>query len=267
MPSVGAAAPDWLKRFEADVTINENDKPEWSILTVQPLFESEDLQDTIFTQLSQRRYYAFTEVRDVSNLGIGYRRLLFDNTVLVGVNGFFDYEWDNHHQRTSAGAEIKWAGLDFYANRYWGISSEHTIDVNGTVEEPVDGHDIELVAQVPYVPWARIHGRRYWWNVKGQFEDIKGWEVGGEFDLVQNLQIKTGVKSDNYMSEDNNQNEVYVMVRFRMDFGRPVALSNRVVDADPWIMRDMSEYRLDKVRRQNKIILQRTGSGVVVSRR
>jgi len=64
---------------------------------------------------------------------------------------FFDYEVDYHHQRSSLGAEVKWYGLDLDANKYWGLSSAHTRGVSGesVTEEPLDGHDIRLAAQVP----------------------------------------------------------------------------------------------------------------------
>jgi hypothetical protein len=86
-------------------------------------------------------------------------------------------------------------------------------------------------------------------------------------DLHQNLQIEGGVVSDNFI-KDGNDNEGFVMVRFSMDLGenRPVATSNRMIDSVAWHMRDMKDYRLDKVRRENKIIVERRSSGVVIAR-
>ncbi len=264
LAGIGDELPEWAQRFELQWKWQENRKPEWSILTVQPLFESEDLRDTIFTQASYRRYDMFGSMRDVANIGLGYRRLLLNNTVLVGVNGFFDYEFDNHHQRTSVGVEAKWAGLDFSANKYWGISSPHSAGA-GFEEEVLDGQDIELTAQVPYLPWARVRARRYWWDTVKAAEDIKGWAASAELDLIQNLQVEAGVKSDNFMT-DADEKEAFVEVRFVMNFGRPVAMSSEFVSDSPWLMRDMTEYRLDKVRRENKIVLERRSSGVIIAR-
>ncbi len=266
LPSLGKDAPEWLKNVEFEVGANENNVPRWSVLGVIPLFESEDLQNTVFAQVSQQRYRYLGVDRDVTNVGLGYRRLLFDNTVLVGVNGFFDYGWEYHHQRASVGAEAKWAGLDFGTNYYMRGSGRHTVDNAGSFEEVLDGHDIRLAMQVPFVPWARVHGRRYWWQTSFSSEDIKGWEVGVEMDLHQNLQLEAGLVGDNFI-EDANNNEGYVKLRFTVDLGeRPVALSSEWVSANPWLMRDMSEYRLDKVRRENRIITERVSSGVVITR-
>lgn len=266
LPGIGADAPDWARRIEFEWQVRENNSPEYSILTVQPLWETDDLQDTLFTQLSYRRYELFGSDRDVANVGVGYRRLLFDNTVLVGANGFYDYEFDYNHQRPSIGIEAKWAGLDFSANNYWGVSSAHSVDQDaGIEEEPLDGHDIELTSQVPYLPWARVTGRRYWWETKTAAEDIKGWEASLEMDLLQNLQIEAGVSSDNFM-KDRDENEIFLMSRFHINFGRPVAFSSKAVSSSPWLMRDMSEYRLDKVKRENKVIVERRASGITIAR-
>ncbi len=259
---IGEDAPDWAKRIEFDWSVRQDNAPEWSVLTVQPLWESDNVQDTVFTQWSYRRYQMFGIDRDVVNAGLGYRRLLLGDTVLVGVNGFFDFEFDHRHRRASLGAEVKWSGLDFTANRYWAVSDPRA---KGTAtEEVLDGHDIELSAQLPYLPWARVRARRYWWDTVNAARDIDGWVASAEVDLMQNLQLEGGVASDNYIPGDGR--EAFLTVRFRLDLGRPVALSTNPIADTPWQMRDMKTYRLDKVRRENKIIVERRGSGVVITR-
>lgn len=265
LPSLGQNLPEWAKHIETELEVNENNVPHWSVLGVFPLFESEDLQNTLFTQISQRRYRLLGINRDVTNVGLGYRRLFLENTVLLGVNGFFDYDWKYNHQRVSSGFEAKWAGLDFGANAYWKASDVHTADA-GNTEEVLGGHDFRLASQIPYVPWARIHGRRYWWKTVSLDEDIKGWEAGLEMDIHQSLQIESGARSDNFIN-DNDNAEYYMKMRFILDLGnKPVALSSNWVSGNPWLMRDMSEYRLEKVRRENKIIVERRASGVVITR-
>lgn len=264
LPAFGDDFPEWVQRIEVDISANENNTPSYSVLGVFPLFESEDLQNTVFTQISQQRYRYLGDDRDVTNVGIGYRRLLFSNTVLVGANSFFDYGWKYHHQRASVGGELKWAGLDLSANYYMRATGRHSVDAN-TFEEVLDGHDFRVAMQVPYLPWARVHGRRYWWHTNINTEDIKGWELGLEMDLHQNLQLEAGLISDNYIDDENN-NEGYIKMRMRFEFNRPVAFSDEFVSDSPWLMRDMTEYRLDKVRRENRIIVERISSGVVITR-
>ncbi len=260
MPGFGENLPEWAQHIEFEVEFQEDNEPEWSLLVVLPLYESENDQDTFFTQLSQRRYTLFGDSRDVTNAGLGYRRLLFDNTVLVGVNGFFDFEWDNKHQRTSAGAEAKWTGFDLSSNYYFGLTNAKSAGANVT-EKALDGWDVELTAQVPYLPWARARGKRFEWQTENLENDIDGWSASLEMDISQNLQIEGGFIDDNF-----TDTEGFLQITFRMAFGRPVALSSMLFDDQPWQIRDMREYRLDKVRRENRIIVERQSSGVVITR-
>ncbi len=265
LPGLGGDLPGWAQRTEIEWGVTDENKPRYSILTVQPLYESADKTHTVFTQVSQRRYGMVGEMRDVTNAGLGYRRTLFDHTVLVGVNSFFDYEWDYDHRRVSVGGEVKWSGLDLNVNQYWALSDATTIDSAGTLERALDGQDVKLTAQVPYLPWARVSGRRFWWETEATGEDIEGWEAATELDLHQNLQVEAGIKHDNFMPSDDEQ-EAHVSVRYVMNFGRPVAASRDFVADTPWNMRDMRKYRLDRVERQNRIIVERESAGIVIAR-
>lgn len=265
MPMLGKNLPDYLKRIEFEVKLQENLKPEWAILTVQPLYQTDSKEHTVFTQVSQRRYNYLGLDRDVTNVGFGYRKLFADNTILAGANTFFDYEWRRQHRRAGAGLELKWAGLDLTANSYFGLSGKTSHGLsNGTYEEVLDGRDIELSMQIPYLPWAKIHARRYVWDSVANAEDIKGWAASIEADLQQNLRLETGCKDDNFMTS----REIFVQVNFHVPLGapRPVMTSSQFVSDKAWDMRDMREYTLEKVRRENKIIVEQISSGVVITR-
>lgn len=258
--AVGEDMPAWAKRFEFELQLQEIGKPEWSVLTVQPLYESDDLQDTVFTQVSQLRYNYLGDDRDVTNVGLGYRRLMADNTVLVGANTFFDYDWRYNHQRASVGVEAKWSGLDLTANNYFGLSSWHSVGTNQE-EKPLDGYDVELGMQVPYLPWARVYAKAYEWDsIRGS--DIDGWQASTELDLTQNFQFEGGVKDD----DTTSGTEGFATIRFHFAFNKPTATSSKLTSSQPWEMRDMRNYRLDKVRRENKVITERASSGVIIKR-
>ncbi len=263
LPALHDYGPDWLKhwlkRVEVEFHLRDNLKPEFSILTVQPLFESKDLVNTVFTQLSQRRYWMLNKHRNVSNIGLGYRRLFLDDTLLAGANIFFDNEWTNYHNRGSLGAEIRWFGVDLYFNAYRHLSGNREVEAS-KFERALDGYDIEWTVQAPYLPWLRGRGKRFEWSTVDVAENVGGWTVGFEADLHQNLQIEyKAVDASNQSSWEHA-----VFIRFRYNFPqRAVAMSSRFVDSKPWEMRDMKHYRLDKVRRENKIILENTVSGSV----
>ena len=265
LPTIGETLPDWAKRVELGVTLQRNGTPLWSVLTVQPLYQSDDFEHTFFTQFSQLRYNYLNNTRDVSNVGLGYRKLFADNTVLVGLNGFYDYEWKRGHTRLGYGAEMKWSGLDITANRYDALSNKVTRGLNaGVTEEALSGYDAEGSFQFPYLPWLRANSKYYTWKTINNADDIKGWTVGAQADLTQNLSIEAGASDDNYSTRS-----AFLNMNFSMPAPgsrKAVAASEGFLSTEAWNMRDMKNYTLAKVRRQNKIILEQTGSGVVITR-
>jgi hypothetical protein len=82
-------------------------------------------------------------------------------------------------------------------------------------------------------------------------------------DLHPNLEVEIAARDDTF------NKTVYIgQIRFRLaDFGTPVALTTRPFDTKPWLMRDMRAERLAKVRRENKIIVEKSvGANVAVAR-
>ena len=73
-----------------------------SILVVKPLSDLNDNENILFTQGS---LFLSDNSRETLNLGIGKRKLLNDDTLLIGANLFYDHELDYDHQRASVGLE------------------------------------------------------------------------------------------------------------------------------------------------------------------
>ncbi len=261
-PGIGGKEPDWLSRTEFELDVGEDDKPEFSLLTVQPLFQSANKRDTIFTQLRVARNFSSGEHRITTNAGLGYRRLLANNTILVGANLFYDYEWKFQHSRIGVGGEVRFSAFDFYVNYYNALSGKRGAGTD-TSEEALDGLDVELTAQVPYLPWARVRGKYFTWDTKALENNIDGYSSSVEMDLHQNLQVEAG-----YTDDDFNKGVWFVKLRFIPgNRNRPVLASNRAIDTEAFRMRDMRDHTLDKVRRQNNIIVERTtGGSITVSR-
>jgi hypothetical protein len=251
--------PDWAKRIELEWALREDTNFDFEALTVQPLHESSDKKSIFFTQFSVSHLERIQEYRTTTNLGVGFRRLLSNNTILLGSNVFFDREWDNDHNRIGGGIEARWNNFDLYANVYKGLSGGRKI-VGDTFEEALDGTDIELTSQIPYLPWMRIRGKGFWWETTGVSKDLRGWSASTEMDITRNFLVEFGVLDDNF-----NDREFFAKLRFTFDHNRPTAISN-TVDSKPFRMRDMQEHKLDRVRRENKVIVQRKTSGVVIVR-
>ena len=76
--------------------------------------------------------------------------------MMFGLNAFYDHEWDYDHSRASIGGEIKSSFLELNYNQYFSNSDSKT-GKNGKSEEAVDGYDLELGFQVPYIPSATFY--------------------------------------------------------------------------------------------------------------
>jgi len=252
--------PDWAKRIELEWALREDTSFDFEALTVQPLHQSADGKSIFFTQFSVSHLERIQQYRTTTNLGLGYRRLLADNTVLLGINTFYDREWDNNHHRIGGGFEARWNNFDLYANLYRALGGARKI-AGDTFEEALDGQDIEVTSQIPYLPWMRVRGKGIWWRTTAVSKDIKGWSASTEMDITRNFLVEFGVTDDNF-----NDREFFAKLRFTVDHDRPTAVSN-TFESKPFRMRDMGKHKLDRVRRENKIIVQRSsGSGVVVTR-
>ena len=77
-----------IPNTEISITGAEELKPQWEILTVQPL--RDDGENITFFQGSLLRWDGD---RDTINLGLGQRKLLLNKNILVGLNAFYDHEF------------------------------------------------------------------------------------------------------------------------------------------------------------------------------
>ncbi len=162
---------------EVSIDLRENYKPDFSILGVREIEKNSN--NNTFMQFSLSNTEKLNKERYVGNLGMGKRFLSEDNHTLTGFNVFLDYD---HYGNTrgSIGGEIKNAVMGLTSNYYKKID-------NGSVDEKVlDGYDIELSSQIPYLHWADIFYNSYKWDGAAR-DDIEGSKIGTEMLLTPNL--------------------------------------------------------------------------------
>lgn len=251
----------WTDRLEISVGLTEDLEPTISALTVQPLQQDADGRNTIFTQLSHFSYEQFDDRKNTTNLGLGFRNVSDDNSLLIGANIFYDYEWEEGHQRLGFGLEAKMDRLDFTLNFYDAISDEKAIDAN-VDELALDGYDVTLRTQLPYMPWATLGLQYYEWD-SIDFDDIEGTKISLDVNLTENMDLELGLSDDN----DSDQT---VFANLTYNFGGNSSRPNMSdgYDTEAFVTgSDMRDHNLDKVRRQNKIITERDSTGVTISRK
>lgn len=244
--------PEWMQRIEVTGNFNLSGWRGLEVMTVQPLWQSEDRRQAVFTQLSVVNYRMFDRQRFAGNLGGGYRRLLFDDQMLVGGNLFYDYEFLRGHQRAGLGAEVKFGPMDFTANGYLGLNRRDTPD--GGVERVPNGFDLEAGVQAPYLPWARMHGKYYAWDHQLDGRRVQGTQISGEANLHRYLSLEGGMRRDL-----GGRAEGFMMVHVRLNRDTTGNLfDGAILDDRMFARRDLSKLMLAKVRRENRIILDRS---------
>ncbi len=233
----------------------------YSITTVQPLSQTEDKSKTLFFQGSVYSFKNHDQKRPTINLGIGQRWLSPNKSTITGVNVFVDYETKSQHSRASLGGEYKRSAFEANTNVYWGLSSKRSVTVNGVAEneEVLDGWDVIVKGQVPYIPWASFTATHYKWN-RDTKANIEGGKAGVEIALNSASTLEAGIQDDNDMN-----NSVYVELTYT--FGVENKPTDFSIDSVAFRNNDdMTSHLLDKVERQNKIITSRGITMTVVKR-
>ena len=257
--------PDWLKRFEIEASKQGSQSPVFSILTVQPLYQSEGKVDTVFTQLRFAEQRRFGDDRQTTNAGLGYRRLAFDNKALFGVNSFFDYEAPFDHTRAGVGAEARTSVAEVNTNYYKGLSGKAVV-ARGVTERPLDGGDVELGVQLPYLPWAKVFGKEFLYKSVDAPKDIVGQTYSAQVTPMPFLRLEGGVTRDN-----TNPTDGFLKLSFSLAFGADGnSAAQKILSDQPYEMVSMADHTLDKVRRENTIAVERVattgGISIVIGR-
>ena len=218
-----------------------------SILVVKPLSDINDTENTLFTQAS---LFLSDNSRETINLGIGKRKLVSNDTWILGANLFYDHELEYDHQRASIGFEAISSVASLRLNQYYGLSGFKS-GFGEIQEKALDGQDIELGAPLPYLPWTNFAFRSFRWHGSDGVDDQKGDELSLEAKLPTGLNIEVGKRSHDGNTEDNEFVEVTWTCcnkEKRTEFG---------ISDTAYNLTSVADQRFAKVKRQNLIIKQK----------
>jgi len=222
------------------------------------------------------------------NVGLGYRHLLWDDNLLLGLNAFYDKrrsDWGNYHEQWGIGAEIMAdiplekmdIGLTGRFNFYYptshtkmeygegGAGGGYILQDLGIysvlggellVEEPMRGFDYEVGLRIPclsdYVEtWAYAGG----YNFFGKYtEHVDGFMTRLEVIPTDFLRLNFEYKYDNV-----NQDEFYGEVAVEV----PFSIGNLVTGKNPFEgigrrlsgSRELSARMVEPVRRDVDIVV------------
>ena len=234
---------------ETSIDLRENTKPDFNILAVRELDKTDD--GNFFTQFSLFNTEKNNEERIVGNLGFGKRTLSEDKLMMTGFNTFIDLD-DNENVRGSLGIEARNAVLEFGSNYYLGIN-------DGDGEKVLDGYDLRLASQIPYLHWADAFVKSYSWEGVDR-DDVEGTMLGADLSLTPTFNLELA-----YDDKDKAglEDEWYAKIQFVYPPREGATAQDGISDTMWREEKDMSGELLSKVKRNNKIMIEFKGTSTI----
>ena len=234
---------------ETSVDLRENNSPDFSILAVRELEKYDN--GNFFTQFSLFSTEQNNDDRIVGNLGFGKRTLSDDKFMMTGINAFLDFD-DAENVRASLGVEARNAVLEFSSNYYLGIA-------DATDEKVLDGYDLRLASQIPYLHWADAFVNSYAWKGEDR-ADIEGTKLGSEMYLSPTFSLEVAFDDKD---KAGLEDEWYAKLQFVYPPREGATAQDGISDTMWREEKDMTGKLLTKVKRQNKIMIEFKGLSTI----
>ena len=240
---------------EFSIEFPDNDDVEIQYLNFKEL-NTDEFGNT-FSQLSFNTQEINDDTRYIINYGIGKRFLDNDKSMMTGMNLFFDYDLEGH-ARTSLGLEAKASMLDFTANYYLGLSD--TESINGTNEKVLDGYELNLASQMPFMPWATVNYQNYDFKKDKAAENTAGNIVSLEMRLTPNIQFEA---SRNFISVSGIEDEDSYKIMYYNPPRNETSMQDGIVSSNIFEKENMKDKLIESVRRRNNMTIEVQGSVIL----
>ncbi len=249
--STAAAIDNTLSNSRTDISIIgiKSKKARYFITNVKGFEPRDSGHSQTFMQTSLGNANA----RAVLNVGLGQRYLSDDESIITGLNAFLDYDAKYGHQRASVGGEVKASAFELTANGYKALTKWKS-GKSSNQERALGGHDLELGAQIPYMPAAKLYLKNWKWKGEDGSADTKGNTYSIEFSgVVNGVQVELGRRDYDGLIKDENFGQLtyYIPVG-----GAPVQSTKPIFSSKMFESGSMKDNMLDKVRRNNAIVIQ-----------
>lgn len=252
---------DGYTEVDIDLTDANDNDPTINMLMLRNLDKKETTN--LFTQFSiQTHDVGQNSSRYIGNLGLGYRFLNDDKSLMLGGNVFYDRDLSNNHQRGSLGFEARGGNLEINANFYEPISLQSTTD--GRKEQALAGYDFNLSSQIPYVPWARVNYTSYEWEKDIGTADTKGTKYSSEMNINSSLVFEIEYDESGNTGGDDVTSAGLTFVYPPRD--EKITIENGLTSSEAFTFEDVSSKLDDKVKRNNKIVIETQGAVVITKK-
>ena len=249
---------------EVDVRLRDdnsgNGNYEFKILGVRDILPSDN--SNLFTQFSLHTQEINSDKRIIGNLGLGYRFLNSDQSMMFGVNTFYDQDLSEDHKRVGLGLEARAAILDFNYNHYQKATNQKVI--SGTNEQVLSGQEYNISSQIPYMPWTTFNFQGYRLENEKAAQDQKGKIYSLEMALNPSLQFN--IENDRSSVEGQDDEWSYNLTFSHPPKNNKPTLLNGATSDEMFVKANMKDKLRDKVRRNNNLAVEIQGSIIVTSK-
>ena len=245
-----------ITEVSLDYNDGDEDQLNFSILGVRDIQATDN--SNFFTQFSLMNQEINSSGRIIGNLGLGYRILSRDKSLMVGYNTFYDRDLTHGQDRLGLGIEVKGSILDLTANSYTKISNSEV--VNGSREQVLSGWDFNLTSQVPRAPWARINYNGYKWEAEKGSLDQKGNIYSLELDVTSSVEVVASLDKSLLNGVDD---ETSLSINYIYPPKEKSMVMSDGLSSDMFEKSNMEQKLKEKVRRRNKMVMEIQGSVIV----
>ena len=244
-----------LTEAQIDFTDADDGEITFNILMLRNIEKTDT--SNFFTQFSiQSQDVGQNDPRYVGNLGLGYRFLNDDNSLMIGANVFYDRDFEHDHERGSIGFEAKGGNLEINYNLYEDISLQQV--ANKRKEQSLGGYDFNVSSQVPFMPWARLNYTSYEWDKDLASTNTKGEKYSSEFNLTPSLVFEYEYDESGNSGDDITSGKFTFVYPPRDN--KPTIASG--FSSQAFTYSNVSDKLNDKVKRTNKLVIETQGAVV-----
>jgi hypothetical protein len=216
-----------------------------------------------YTKYSSKKFSSNINTRNTFNIGSVYR-YSDAKSYILGANSFFDYVTGFGHKRYSIGLEAVYHGLDITYNNYRGISDTKTY--KNFREEVIDGYDLEVLGNVPYMNWLKIGYKREGWDYNGSGDDNFSNSFVSELVLLPSLRLKynSNEPTNESISTIRDKRNQTFLLSYSYKIGAKTAKVPSLLKGP--IITDFTDDQLIKnrlnqaVKRKNEVMVRNYGS-------
>ena len=228
-----------MKYLDFSINTQEKLKPTFNIMSVNEIMKID--YGTIFNQTSINTH----DGDETINIGFGTRKLLNDNTLILGANTFYDHQLTESHKRVGAGAEVITSIFDVRANYYNALSGRR-INSEGTIERTLDGWDLRGDYHLPIKHDVNLFFSAFEFENP---EDISSYkETGNKFGA--DAKLGNFVIEGGYMDDNQNNDSYFGSIKYVVNFGSD---NQKNSSSNSKSLEDVSDQLYQPVKRENKI--------------